>query len=408
MVVRALIRFPPIAARTDFRSHAPQVHDSAPRQASIDAEAQEEECRHQVLVRALKPGVRKPGAHALTGRVLSVRDDYKEIMALLRADPGEAAILLSGDEFGAHIYREWAVGWTILHEAADRGDVATLRWLLTIPGVRANGRDSTRSRTPLHIAAMRGHARCIQWLLQHGAAANLVDGEGRTALHMAAAMGDARSTSRLLKAAPALALQPSLPEGLYPLHEAASSGSVAILRQLLQAGAKIDARATDGTAAVHIACQRADMNFSAAILHAGADPNVKDKISGRAPLHTAIDQANATLVQLLLSQGADPYLSMDVPVPVDNVLWVHLCLPGEGWTPLHLACNCGNVEIFEMIMAALGSEGFSLLTKEHSQMSTLTPSSLVRPHKGLAKLVSAGTVKHTPRLRGREVATLLP
>jgi ankyrin repeat protein len=63
-----------------------------------------------------------------------------------------------------------------MHLAAARGDAEMLRWLLD-RGARA-GVTCVRSRTPLHCAAASGAVPCVEALLSAGADAGACDADG--------------------------------------------------------------------------------------------------------------------------------------------------------------------------------------------------------------------------------------
>lgn len=78
-------------------------------------------------------------------------------------------------------------GETPLHVAALNGKVKVVEYLLS-KGVAPNVRDK-RGRTPLHMAALRGHLSVIEALLKAGADPNARDEDGNTPLHYAAVVG---------------------------------------------------------------------------------------------------------------------------------------------------------------------------------------------------------------------------
>jgi len=89
-------------------------------------------------------------------------------------------------------------GATLLHNAADQGDAASLRLLLAA-GAPVDPR--TRSGwTPLLIAAARGHEDAVVELIQAGADLEARSPQGGTALALAQARGAAGAARRLLVA----------------------------------------------------------------------------------------------------------------------------------------------------------------------------------------------------------------
>ncbi|MBY0461170.1 MAG: ankyrin repeat domain-containing protein [Gemmataceae bacterium] len=117
-----------------------------------------------------------------------------DVVALTRlaTDHGAAAVRLDGDPEEL----------TALHLAAAAGQLAAVEFLLS-PAVEADPRAARINNfTPLHSAAMKGHAAVCAALLQAGAGVNV-----QTA-----------------------------PQGYAPLHSAAFAGHLAAIRVLLAAG----------------------------------------------------------------------------------------------------------------------------------------------------------------------------
>lgn len=86
--------------------------------------------------------------------------------------------------------------WEVpIHAAARYGCLTKLKWLFDRT-VSVDSRNSSR-QTPLMLACHAGHLDVIGYLIERGAAVNLVDDQGQTALHYAA-MNDTKSTLELL------------------------------------------------------------------------------------------------------------------------------------------------------------------------------------------------------------------
>jgi uncharacterized protein len=88
------------------------------------------------------------------------------------------------------------------------------------------------------------------------------------------------------------------------LVDAAESGDVVAVNALLDAGARVDERAVDGTAALHWAVREDHADVVRALLESGADPRAKDRY-GVTPLYLAAVNGNAGIVASLLDSGAD-------------------------------------------------------------------------------------------------------
>jgi ankyrin repeat protein len=75
-----------------------------------------------------------------------------------------------------------------LLSAVWQGDALLVSMRLGLGEVDVNGRDY-QGRTPLHIAAMRGHKQIVEVLLARGADPALCDNDGWTPLHWAMSGG---------------------------------------------------------------------------------------------------------------------------------------------------------------------------------------------------------------------------
>jgi hypothetical protein len=159
------------------------------------------------------------------------------------------------------------------------GDTDRVRKLLR-KGANVNARNEY-GWTPLHWAALYGHADVVRLLLEHGAEVNARDENGQTPLHEAASWGVVR---------------------LLPHHGAdvntrdkggRTPGLADVARLLLDHGADVNARDKDGQTPLHVAAAAkvfesfaADAEFARLLLERGADPSIRDK-DGRTPLDLA-------------------------------------------------------------------------------------------------------------------------
>jgi ankyrin repeat protein len=154
-----------------------------------------------------------------------------------------------------------------LYKAIEDGDLRTVTALLRANAYMVAERGEY-DLTPLHRAAMAGHAEIVRRLLDHSAAPDARDYGGGAPLHWAAARGNRDAAAALLDGG-ADANARDL-EQLTPLHRAAGEGREAV---------------------------------AALLLARGADPNARGQISGT-PLHAAAEKGHGRMVELLLAHGA--------------------------------------------------------------------------------------------------------
>lgn len=122
--------------------------------------------------------------------------------------------------------------------------------------------------TPLHFAALSGPA-VVNYLLDHGAAVDVINAQGQTPLHFAV-----RGTSK------------------------------AIVEALVKAGADVNARDKDGLTPLHDAVKQKHLELVTLMLQYPVDVNIKDN-SGKTPAHYAAIMGQPELISLLESHQAD-------------------------------------------------------------------------------------------------------
>ncbi|GMN41243.1 hypothetical protein TIFTF001_010472 [Ficus carica] len=157
----------------------------------------------------------------------------RESESLLRvatelADPeGMMNLLLeSGLKIGARVGPDDARasrGWDALHVAAalNRTD-EVVELVRMMRGRGSLDRGDRKGRTPLHVAAGKGHIRCAKVLVESGADKDTRSRDGRTALHRAAANGDRPMVEMLME----MGADPTIPNerGRLPVDVARDKG----------------------------------------------------------------------------------------------------------------------------------------------------------------------------------------
>ena len=193
-------------------------------------------------------------------------------------------------------------------------------------------RSPVGGRTVMHVAAQSGLCHVIPWL------AALVpemvtkaDAGGATPLGLAARGGHSKAGVELLR----LGADPGTDDT--PLHAAAGTDSVPLIRALIACGAVADCETDTGTA-LHWAAGEGCAQAAAALLAAGADVDAEDA-DGLTPLLLAVAAGHAATVVVLLAWKADPRKAR---------------LP-FGATVLHVAADAGDVDTVRALMAWPGA-----------------------------------------------------
>ena len=178
---------------------------------------------------------------------------------------------------------------------------------LQVDGVAAGDADASktdaRGNTPLHLAALRNDGDEVERLLQSGADPRAKNAAGATPLHYGA--GSDRVVRLLLKAgADPNAVSAA---GMRPLHSAAARpGSTGIGRQLLDAGAMVDAKCPTGVwgefTALVFATLLGDESTVQLLLERGAAPGGK---AGLTAVSAAAFMGNARLLETFLARGGE-------------------------------------------------------------------------------------------------------
>ena len=237
-------------------------------------------------------------------------------------------------------------GQTALHLAAKQDAPLTrdvLRHGLNVNIRNANG------ETPLMCTINAENIDTVTLLLKNHADVNAVDDQQSTCLHLAAAKDESRSmTQILLRSNPDIEITDAI--GLTPLFLAAFNGNDGLVRQLLKAGAKPEAKEPDGFNALHYACMLANHVFMGRLLNRrGPDFEAFYELSKYGlppdPSHSTTFKRRAQIVHSLLAHGADVHAS------------------SRGFTALHIAVITGQEKLVNILLSnGAKATGVSLLT----------------------------------------------
>ncbi|XP_005362005.1 ankyrin repeat domain-containing protein 6 [Microtus ochrogaster] len=220
-------------------------------------------------------------------------------------------------------------------------------------------------RTPLHLAANKGHLSVVQILLKAGCDLDLQDDGDQTALHRAAVVGNVEIITTLIREGCALDRQDK--DGNTALHETAWHGFSQSAKLLVKAGANVLARNKAGNTALHLACQNSRSQSTRVLLLGGSRADLKNN-AGDTCLHVAARYNHLSIVKLLLSafcsvheknQAGDTALHVAAALNHKKVVKILLeagadttIVNNAGQTPLETARHHNNPEVALLLTKA--------------------------------------------------------
>ncbi|XP_069866954.1 ankyrin repeat domain-containing protein 6 isoform X1 [Dipodomys merriami] len=220
-------------------------------------------------------------------------------------------------------------------------------------------------RTPLHLAANKGHLSVVQILLKAGCDLDVQDDGDQTALHRATVVGNTEIIAALVQEGCALDRQDK--DGNTALHEASWHGFSQSAKLLVKAGANVLARNKAGNTALHLACQNSHSQSTRVLLLAGSRADLKNN-AGDTCLHVAARYNHLPIIRLLLSafcsvheknQAGDTALHVAAALNHKKVVKILLeagadgtIVNNAGQTPLETARYHNNPEVALLLTKA--------------------------------------------------------
>ena len=246
------------------------------------------------------------------GADVNAHNDFNATALLWAArDPDKAQLLI---ERGANVNVQSKQGRTPLMIASLRRGGSAIVGLMLAKGADVNLKDS-RNLTALALAASAGDAETVNLLLAKGADPNIPSRTGATAINRASDakqtkvlrlllekgvdVNNANTDSGVAKHGPLSSVQ------VTPLHTAAGFGPAETVRDLLNAGGKVDARDSRNLTPLHhaLASEYPSIETVRTLLQAGADVNALDN-NGETPLDWAEKFGYPQVIAELKKAGA--------------------------------------------------------------------------------------------------------
>ena len=188
-----------------------------------------------------------------------------------------------------------------IHVAAMHGHIKVVKTLLRC-GAMMEEEDTIFRWRPLHVAARSGQSAMVKFLIENGAQIDARNCGGVQPIHEASVSGSTEVLDALIEAG--AATDCSDKNGYQPLHYAANMPTRShIIRDLLRKGCNIEAKTSDGSRPLQLAC-RSDLTNFCTLIDLGAKVEYHD--GSETVLQTAISLSLYRAVVILLELGADP------------------------------------------------------------------------------------------------------
>jgi uncharacterized protein len=278
-------------------------------------------------------------------RLLIQRGANREALNRDKKTPQQLA-----SSFTAPVLRDFVpnpVGADELFKAIEARDAEKAKALIAAHPDALKGKDES-GRTPLLFAAATGQAEVVRLMLASGAAVSVKDRHNVTALGWAARTDSVETTRALIEAGADVNAQDDA--GFSPLATALERHLTAQVVALLEHGPKLELAIKDGRTPLLLAVGYGYADLVEILLKAGAKPTVM-WVDGSNLLHRAANSGQRIREQAGFKKGEPADYAAIVKMLLDAGLPVDVPETRDGWTALHIAAMCSNVEGARLLLA---------------------------------------------------------
>ena len=197
---------------------------------------------------------------------------------------GTATELMDASVIKFHLLTEDSNGLTSFHLAARVDSSEVLEFLLSkgsecgISAAELQSNLSHDGRSPFHYATERGHIKCVEAFLKHGADSTSITSFHPPPVHVACSHGELCVLETMVDTCGEGILQTRDEDGGTVLHSSTSSvNSKDLISYLVEKAVGIDEVDSNGFSPLSNAIQLGNLTAVGALLSLGADPLIKDK-----------------------------------------------------------------------------------------------------------------------------------
>ncbi|PHH54709.1 Ankyrin repeat-containing protein C6C3.08 [Ceratocystis fimbriata CBS 114723] len=192
-----------------------------------------------------------------------------------------------------------------IHWAVSSNNLEIVKQLVQLSGFDPDVQDDS-GWTPLMIAVnIADSDEIISLLLQKGADINMKNFAGQSIMHFIASKKKVDLARMFLALKPPASVRIRDKRGQYPIHRAASIGSVPMIEALLKAHSPLNASDISGSTALHHSISEGHGDVAVALLKAGIDAKRKDS-DGNLALDVAPDnEVRKYIIKTAEAEGID-------------------------------------------------------------------------------------------------------
>ena len=333
------------------------------------------------------------------GADIETKNDKGRSPLLLASRSGALTTVKMLVEAGADVRATDAKRATCLMFAAYYGHTDTVRYLVGLPEVDLNHRD-TKSNTALHLAVHLNNADVVEVLIDAGADVE-IKAEGHSPLHVATISGQLTTMTELIKAgADVRATDAKRATCLIFAAYHGHTDTVIYLVGLPEVD--LNHQGCENCTALYFAVKRKHADVVEVLIDAGADIETKND-KGHSPLHGASISGELTTMKQLVKAGADvratdakraTCLTLAASFGHTDTVRYLVCLPEvdlnhqgtKSFTALHFAVHKAHADVVQVLIDA----GVDIEAKNDKGHSPLHMASFLGALTTMKQLVKAG------------------